>query len=177
MNDHRGLAALQGPFSIHPCPPGFIAHEYVREFEIEAPRHAVWAWLDQPENFSEAQVFPVRIEFASPGDGIEPGFGLGALNLHHGPMMCLTGLMTAVRAGEYREMRYLYGSYVLSLRLIRPTAMSFELSDAGPDRTCVRVRFTSFVQPRAGWLWTAMQRLFWWRFPAQLRAGVAAARP
>lgn len=155
-----------------PCPPDFVEHVYERSFEVEAPREAVWAWLDRPEHFVDAQVFPMRIEFASSEPGIEPGFAPGALNLHHGPMMGLAGSMTEVRPGAYREMQYLYGSYVLSLRLIRPRAMAFELSDAGGGRTRVRVRFTSWTHPRACRLWTLLQRGFWWRFPAQVRRGV-----
>jgi hypothetical protein len=158
---------------VSPCPAGFVEHVHEQSFEVPARRDAVWAWLDQPEHFSEAQVFPVRIEFASPDPDVAPGFGLGAINLHHGPMLGLAGVMTEVRAGESREMQYLYGSYVLSLRLIRPRAMRFELSDVGPDRTRVTVRFTSWLHPRVAGLWTLFQRALWWRLPAQIRKGVA----
>ena len=106
------------------------------------------------------------MEFVSSEPGVPPGFEVGGLNLHHGPLMCFAGMLTEIREGEYRELCYFYGSYVLSLRWIRPTRLEFWVDDAEGSSTRVRLRVESHVRPGLAGLWTRAQRIFWARFPS-----------
>ncbi len=158
----------------HVAPPGFAEHVYERSFVVSAPRQAAWAWLEDPATFVDNQIWPFRVEFVSADPGVPPGFHVGGLNVHHGPLLCFAGILTEIREGAYRDLRYFYGSYALSLRLIRPTRLEFWLEDAGEGETRVRLRVTSLVR---GWLagtWTVAQRVFWRRFPRWMARSLGA---
>ncbi len=146
--------------------PAFLTpHAFEKTFTVSAPREAVWAWLEDPDTFVKGQVWPFRVEFVSADPGVPPGFHVGGLNIHHGPLMSFTGILTEIREGEYRDLQYLYGSYVGSLRWIRPTRLEFWVEDAEAGGTRVRLRVGSDVRPGLASLWTRAQELFWARFP------------
>lgn len=164
-------------------PASFVEHTHEFEFTHAAPRDRVWAWLNNPSTFTR-QVWPYRVEFVEGTEGQE-GFEEGALNVHHGPFLCVAGMMTAVDdgvdgMGRYRELRYVYGSHVLSLRLIRPTALEFWVEDTTDDQgrlaTCIRCRLTSLVHPWARGPWSLIQNTFWPSFRFWLRREVKPAR-
>lgn len=157
------------------APPGFEEHVYERSFAVAAPRESVWRWLEDPATFVDGQIWPFRVEFVSAEPGVQPGFHVGGLNVHHGPMMSFAGVLTEIREGEYRDLHYFYGSYVLSLRLIRPTRLEFWVEDSGLGATGVCLRVTSYVRSGLAGPWTALQRLFWSRFPRWLARSLDAS--
>ncbi len=145
------------------APPGFVPHVHRRVFEVARPRERVWAWLNDPATFVEGQVWPFRVEFV--GGGFEPG----VLNTHHGPLMSFAGAIGEVRGPEeggaaYRDLRYFYGSYAISPRLVRPTRLQFWAGDAGPG-TRVTLQVDSLVRDFFSGPWTLIQKVFWSRFP------------
>lgn len=157
-------------------PPGFVDHAYERAFEIDAPREAVWRWLETPETFTESQVWPYRVEFLSDDPQVAPGFEVGGINIHHGPGLDLAATLTEIREGEYRDMHYFYGSHVLGLRFLRPTRLRFWVEDAPGGATRVRLRLDSYAHRRLARLWGLAQRIFWSRFPRWMRRSLGATR-
>jgi hypothetical protein len=187
MKEHFGSLMLDHAFESeaagHPqhghappnaCPPGFAKHAFEYAFRIDAARAAVWSWLDDPETFVRGQIWPFRVEFLSTEPSVPPGFSNGGLNVHHGPLMCFAGQLTEIREGAYRCLHYFYGSYVLSLRLIRPTALEFWVDDAPDGGTHVRLRVSSFVHRRFARGWSRIQALFWRRFPRWMSSALGA---
>ena len=156
------------------CPPGFVAHTFEQSFEIDTPRAAVWSWLENPETFVRGQNWPFRVEFLSHDPAVPPGFAVGGLNAHHGPLMSFVGQLTEIREGAYRSLHYFYGSYLLSLRLVRPTRLEFWVEDTTDGTTHVRLRVSSYVRQSTAGLWTFVQRLFWRRFPRWMSSALDA---
>ena len=173
----RPEAALPEPFlspPAHPCPPGFTSHCFETRFRIGASAERVWAWLEDPRTFVDGQVWPFRVEFLSTEPGVAPGFSVGGLNIHHGPLLCLAGQLTEIEEGAYRSLHYLYGSHVLSLRFVRPTRLEFWVDAAENDSTEVRLRLESHVRGGCERIWTRLQSLFWGRFPRFMSRGIGA---
>jgi hypothetical protein len=144
------------------APPGFVEHVHCYEFSTPHPPGRVWAWLNDPATFTEGQIWPFRVEF------VDGGFEPGVLNAHHGPFLNLAGAIGEVRGFErgdaYRDLKYFYGSYAISPRLVRPTRLQFWAgeSDGG---TLVRLRLDSLVHRWFGRTWGRSQSIFWSRFP------------
>ena len=159
------LAVRERP-SDHPRTTGFVENVHDAHFRIAAPWSRVWEWLETPETFSEGQVWPYRVDFLASEPGAPVGFHEGGLNIHHGPLLSLPGrLDTIVESGHggYRSLSYLYGSYVLSLRLIRPTRLEFWVEEEEEARTLVRLRLSSDVHPVIETPWSRLQGVFWGR--------------
>ncbi len=174
------LVPVQSPRSVappHGRPDGFTNHTFELEFELERPRAEVWRWLEDPDTFARGQVWPFRVEFVSPQEGEVGGFETGHLNIHHGPLLGLAGVMGEIREEAYRDLHYFYGSYVLSLRLIRPTRLEFWVDDARDGGTRVTMRLTSFVHRRFARTWGWGQRIFWRRFSRWMARSLGAASP
>ena len=155
------------------APAGFRSSLYESEYTVAAPLDRVWGWLEDPATFVDGQVFPYRVEFVSPAPDTLPGFAVGGLNIHHGPFLHLPGVLTEIREQEYRELRYFYGSYVLSPRLVRPTRLEFWVAEAEPG-TRVRLALSSYVRDAFAPIWERGQRWFWGRFPHFMAKGVGA---
>lgn len=149
----------------NPCPPNFVRHAYETSFKINSPKENVWTWLDTPETFIDGQIWPMRVEFLSSEPAVAAGFEVGGLNVHHGPLMMFAGQMTEIRPGEYRSLHYFYGSYVLSMRLVRPVCLEFWVNSDDPASSTVRLRVSSYTHRRFAGSWTFLQKLFWKRFP------------
>ncbi len=152
------------------APASFTAHRHEFSFVHGAPRERVWAWLNDPGTFTR-QVWPYRVEF------VDGGFEEGVLNVHHGPFLCVAGMMTEVDAGpdglgRYRELRYFYGSHVVSLRAVRPLSLEFWVEDAGEGATRITGRLDSLVRPWARGAWGLIQRTFWPSFRFWIRREV-----
>ena len=148
------------------APDGFVEHQYQKTFFVGRPVDRVWAWLNDPATFVEGQVWPYRVEF------VDGGFEPGVLNVHHGPFLNAAGAIGEVRGpGErpadrpaYRDLKYFYGSYVLSPRLARPTRLQF-WAEGAAGGTVVTLRLDAFVRGRFVGIWDFGQRAFWSRFP------------
>lgn len=83
---------------------------------------AIWEKLQRRETFVKGQLPPYKVEFES---GLDSGLmRKDELNIHHGPFLSVHGAMGEM-SETYRDLNYLYGSYVLSYRLIRPTRLEF----------------------------------------------------
>ena len=140
---------------VHPAPAHFQPHHFEHTIVVAAPVAAVWDWLNRTETFTRGQPPGYRVEFV--GDRFEPG----VCTVHHGPFLNFAGVIGEMEALRYRDLRYFYGSYALSLRLIRPTRLQFWLEARGDRSTQVRLRVDSHVRPWMAGLWTLAQRLFW----------------
>jgi hypothetical protein len=144
------------------APDGFVEHAYGKTFAVPHPIERVWAWLNDPATFTEGQVWPFRVEF------VDGGFEPGVLNVHHGPLVNFAGAIGEVREPEggvaYRDLKYFYGSYAVSPRLIRPTRLQFWAERSG-EGTAVTLRVDSLVRGPVAGAWTLAQRVFWSRFP------------
>ena len=153
------------------APPGFVSHVHRYTFPTPHPPSLVWAWLNDPATFTEGQVWPFRVEFI--GGGFEPG----VLNAHQGPLLNLPGVIGEVRGFgrgvAYRDLKYFYGSYAISPRLVRPTRLQFWAggSDGG---TLVQLRLDSLVRRPFVPLWEHSQRIFWSRFPGWIKKELSA---
>ncbi|MEL7534355.1 MAG: hypothetical protein AAFN10_23820 [Bacteroidota bacterium] len=145
-------------------PQGFVPHTYRFEVDSKRSRREIWQWLNTPETFTKNQVWPFRVEFVAPEGSDKADFSVGVLNAHHGPMLNFSGVLTEIRAEEYRDLHYYYGSYALSLRWIRPTRLQFWLAD-NPDGGCKVIgQVDSFVKPAFSGFWSFAQRFFWGQF-------------
>ncbi|MEM1057383.1 MAG: hypothetical protein AAGI52_17840 [Bacteroidota bacterium] len=159
-------------------PPGFRAHSYRRSWRVPQSREAVWAWLNDPATFTEGQVPPFRVEFVGP-DGSAGGFREGVFTAHHGPGMLFAGVLgeqtdPAPGRTAYRDLRYTYGSYALSLRLARPTRLQFWADAIGDDATEVRVQLDADVTTAFVPVWAGAMRVFWGGFGRALDEQVGA---
>lgn len=146
-----------------PIPPGFHPHSVKRSALVSASREKVWGWLCDPKTFTQGNLPPWRVEFLPGWEGGPADFTPGVYNNHHGPFMNLPAIITEVRPPEYRAMDYLYGSSILTLRMIRPTRLQFWLEDVD-GKTRVTLQLDSLVHRWWGWFWTLGQSAFWGSF-------------
>ncbi|CAN5571650.1 hypothetical protein BH24ACT22_BH24ACT22_16340 [soil metagenome] len=145
------------------APEDFADHVYRRAFRVPHGQRRVWNWLNDPATFTEGQVWPFKVEF------VDGGFEPGVLNVHHGPLLNFAGAIGEVRdpdagAAGYRDLKYFYGSYAISPRLVRPTRLQFWVEAAGAD-SVLMVQVDSLVRRRFTKPWDLLQRTFWKRFP------------
>ncbi len=144
-------------------PPGFVAHEYHHIWQLNKPRAAVWAWLCNPDTFTDGQVRPYRVEFLANAEG--PGdFREGVYNAHVGPFMSLSGILGEIRRQDYRDLQYFYGSYAISHALFRPTRLQFWLADRRDGGTELTLQVDAHVRKKAQRFWGRGMKLFWPRF-------------
>ena len=101
---------------------------------------------------------------------------MGGLNIHHGPGLLASGTIAELVENRYRDLQYFYGSYILSLRLVRPTRLQFWVEpEAGG--TLVRVHFDSLVQGWFDLVWDAGCKAFWWMFSRWMKKALQNSRP
>ncbi|MFM1847401.1 MAG: hypothetical protein RL417_875 [Pseudomonadota bacterium] len=158
-----------------PIPPGFSPHVVKRSVTVSAPREKVWGWLCNPDTFTKGNLPPWRVEFLPVTEGGPADFTPGVYTNHHGPFMNLPSIITEVRAPEYRSMDYLYGSSIITLRMIRPTRLQFWLEEKN-GTTTVTLQLDSLVHRWWGWLWTGAQSVFWWSFLLGIKVMFAVRR-
>ncbi len=145
------------------APEDFVPHTHRRTFQIPYEQQRVWNWLNDPATFTEGQVWPFRVEF------VDGGFEPGVLNVHHGPLLNFAGAIGEVREPEhgaagYRDLKYFYGSYAISPRLVRPTRLQFWVEGSG-EGTLLTLQVDSLVRHWFTKPWDLSQRVFWQRFP------------
>ena len=157
---------LTVPLASGATPPGFRPHSLELAWNLGVPREVVWAWLNDPRTFTRGQLPPFRVEFLPMPDGRPGGFEPGCLNAHHGPLMSFHGVIGEVRAPEYRDLIYGYGSYALSMRVARPRRLGLAAPPRRPGGGTRTERPTSSRSQSEGC--ARRERLFWSR-PAVAR--------
>ena len=129
-------------------------HEYERFFEVSGEKlNKIWNNLQRRETFCKGQIPPYRVEFESGKDDGE--FYTGEKNIHHGPLLSVHGEIGEITP-RYRDLKYYYGSYIISFRLFRPQRLEFFKEDNG-----IRLKITTQVHERFLWLWVGVNNLFW----------------
>jgi hypothetical protein len=139
------------------------------------PVGRVWRWLNDPATFTEGQVWPFRVEF------VDGGFESKVLNVHHGPFLNVAGVIGEVRGprpglAAYRDLKYFYGSYAMSPRLVRPNRLQFwaEVTGRQGGGTLVTLQLDSLVRRPFVSLWERSQKIFWARFPMCMKRELSA---
>ena len=151
-----------------PQPKGMMSHSFAMRFNLRSPVRDVWRWLNDPRTFIDGQLPPYRVEF------LPERFEVGVLNNHHGPSLNLPAIISVMEEPQYREMRYLYGSYIGSIRLIRPTTLKFWLEKTSTHESILKVELISWVHPWVSRIWTIGQAIFWRLFGYAINRQVAS---
>ena len=176
MTEPSASPAVPADLLDPPLPPGFARAAFERSWDLRGSRAAVWDWLSDPATFTEGQVPPYRVEFLPLADGRPGGLVEGCLNVHHGPLLSVHGVMGEQRPPAYRDLRYAYGSYVLSLRLVRPQRLEFWLDEGEGGGTRLRVRLEAQVRAGFAPLWQRLCGAFWWSFGRWARRATRPSR-
>ncbi len=149
---------------LQPQPPGFVNNIFTFSFDLKASEASVWQWLNDTKTFTDTQYWPYRVEFYSPdSEKIPTGFNEGVLTNHHGPFINFAGQLVKVEKNKYRDLQYVYGSYALSFRWIRPYRLEFKTETTG-DKTTITGILSCYVKPSFDKLWTKAQGMFWSNF-------------
>ena len=164
------------PCAPQAAPPSFLRHQFRHSWTVDAPVETVWSWLNDPDTFTSGQVPPYRVEFASADIDVPRGFQVGGLNMHHGPGLLASGTLVELVENSYRDLQYFYGSYILSVRLVRPTRLQFWVEPKGAG-TLVRVHFDTLVQGWFDLVWDVGCKSFWWMFSYWMRKALQSGRP
>lgn len=105
------------------------------------------------------------------------------LNVHYGPFLNAAGVIREVQEPEpgvsgYRDLKYFYGSYALSPRLVRPTRLRFWAEEIpGPvPGTRLSLRLDCLVRRPFVAVWDHSQKIFWSRFPGWMRKDLSISR-
>ena len=127
-----------------PKPAHFKNHSFRKEFHTKKSEVEVWNWLNDPKTFTDNQVWPYKVEFVKE-DHHKTDFEEGVFNTHHGPLMSFSGILGEIKEG-YRDLKYLYGSYFLSMRWIRPQRLQF-WTEGTVEGTRVTLQLDTYVTP------------------------------
>lgn len=157
-------------------PHGFEEHRFERIFRIARARSEVWSLLTDPKTFTTGQLFPYHVEFVDESGSKGAGFKSGTQTLHHGPLINFAGVIGEVREQEYRDLQYYYGSYIFSLRLLRPTRLEFYFAAPTPSTTLITLRVSSLIRRPFGPLWSTIQMIFWSQFGWNIRLWLAVTK-
>jgi len=134
--------------------PNFTTHEINKFFPCTTEQiDTVFENLQKRETFVKGQLPPYKVEFDAP---IQSGtFEEGELNIHHGPLLSVHGVIGEI-SEKYRDLRYFYGSYILSFRLVRPLRLEFFKENEG-----IRLKVTCLVKPWFIKPWEILNNIFW----------------
>ena len=156
---------------LQPRPPKFKDHIHRFSFDIPATNDKVWQWLNDPQTFTDTQVWPYKVEFYSPDPvNIPNGFHEGVLTNHSGPLINFAGQLTSIKE-NYRDLQYFYGSYAIRFGWIRPYRLEFWTEDAG-NTTKLTCAISSYVKPSVYRFWNTAQQIIWKRFRNWARKSV-----
>lgn len=142
-------------------PPKFKTHVFTKDYKTPYAESQIWEWLNDPKTFTDNQIWPFRVEFLR-NEQQTNDFEQGVLNIHHGPLLSLAGEIGEITP-HYRDLQYYYGSYALSIRIVRPFRLEFWTEDQNDYRK-VTVKLSSYVAPSFYNLWDWSQKIFWKRF-------------
>ncbi|MEM8709952.1 MAG: hypothetical protein AAGG01_03300 [Planctomycetota bacterium] len=154
-------------------PAGFRLHVLEKTWRVGAPRQVAWDWLNDTKTFTRGQIPPFKVEFLDLPDGSPGGFVPGCLNAHHGPLMSFHGVIGEVRAPEYRDLLYCYGSYAISLRLARPVRLQFWFEEVEGGKSLIRLRLDTHTRAWFRPIWGGVNHFFWWSFGVSARLVLA----
>lgn len=135
------------------CPRFMQEDIFEMSFPCGEKMESVWNALQQRETFTKGQIPPYRVEF----DAISQigAFKTGELNIHHGPFLSVHGVIGEI-SDSYRDLKYLYGSYVLSFRLVRPVRLEFFR-----EKEVLKLKLTCYVAPKFRSIWRLGNTVFW----------------
>ena len=139
------------------CPHNMIQSIFQKKIIIASETiETKWWALQKRETFVKSQIPPYKVEFDhSTQVGI---FEKNELNIHHGPFLHLPAVVGDVE-NNYRDLKYLYGAYVLSFRYIRPVRLEFFR-----HKDYISLKLTSYVHPLFRYVWPMMNQFFWFFF-------------
>jgi hypothetical protein len=123
---------------------------------IKIPKERIeqsWQKLQKRETFVKSQFFPYKVEFDNKSQ--EGFFSPDELNIHHGPFLHLPAILGCIDS-SYRDLKYLYGAYVISFRLIRPVRLEFFRQEDS-----IELKLTSYIHPWLKAIWPRMTQFFW----------------
>jgi len=134
--------------------PSFITNEINKFFPCgHQKKETIFDNLQKRETFVKGQIPPYKVEFDSE---LQTGtFKEGELNIHHGPLLSVHGIIGEINE-SYRDLKYFYGSYILSFRLIRPVRLEFFKEEEG-----IRLKVTCLVKPWFIRPWVLLNKIFW----------------
>ena len=136
------------------CPSALVESVFTKE--IKVPRERVessWQKLQRRETFVKGQFPPYKVEF---DDKSQEGFFVtDELNIHHGPFLHLPAVLGCIES-NYRDLKYLYGAYIISFRFIRPVRLEFFKKNDS-----IELKLTSYVHPWFKVIWPQMNKIFW----------------
>jgi len=121
----------------------------------------IWPKLQTREMFTRGQIFPYKVEFDAPDQ--QGPFQVGELNIHHGPLLSVHGQVGEITS-TYRDLKYFYGSYVLSFRWIRPYRL--QMFREGNQLT---IQLDAFIKKIWKGPWVVGNHILWWSFGWGLR--------
>lgn len=140
------------------CPDYMTEDVFEMEFSYSKEKaQRVWHALQQRETFVKSQCPPYKVEFVS--ESQSGPFKEGELNIHHGPFMSVHGQIGEVR-DDYRDLKYFYGSYIISFRFFRPHRLEF----FRVDEQTIKLKLTTYVRPWLKSVWRSFNYLFWKMF-------------
>lgn len=120
-----------------------------------------WNKLQLRETFVSGQLPPYNVEFET--GKIKGTFEEGELNIHHGPFLSVHGAIGKV-TNDYRDLKYFYGSYFLSFRLVRPVRLEFF-----KEKNLIKLKLSYFIKPWFKKIWNPINKFFWKSFPRLLK--------
>ncbi|MCJ8277822.1 MAG: hypothetical protein HRT44_00095 [Bdellovibrionales bacterium] len=136
------------------CPKDMTLHVFEKSFSLPKEKaDVVWDKLQRRETFIKGQLPPYKVEFET--DLNEGPFEEGELNIHHGPLLSVHGIIGKVTK-DYRDLSYFYGSYVISFRWIRPIRLEFFR-----EENTIKLKIQSYVRPWIKPIWHNINNLFW----------------
>ena len=138
------------------CPNHMIESIFEKKILFKKDKQESWKRLQRRETFVDSQIPPFKVEFDNKEQkGV---FKEMELNIHHGPFLHLPAVVGEV-SHEYRDLKYLYGAYVISFHLIRPIRLEFFCREKTID-----LKLQSYVHPLFKNIWPQINKVFWFFF-------------
>ena len=145
-----------------PLPKKMKHHTYEQSVNFSTSAcDKIWDKLQRRETFAKGQIPPYQVEFES---GVNTGeFKEGELNIHHGPFLSAHGIIGEVTS-NYRDLKYSYGSYVITFRLVRPVRLEFFRKE-----NTITLKFSCQVRNWFAPIWHFFSLIFWGQFAINLK--------
>ena len=145
-----------------PLPKKMRNHEFSLSWHFsKSTTKKIWDKLQRRETFTKGQLPPYKVEFES-GHNVGK-MEAGELNIHHGPFLSAHGIIGEIN-DSYRDLKYSYGSYVLSFRIVRPVRLEFFKKN-----NSIKLKFTCQVHHLFYFIWHVLSEIFWRQFGLSLK--------